>query len=129
MVDFAGVLGMNVACAQVQEPQSTTHQDQTVQGQEVQMQCPTNIRIGQTVTVQLESNPSTGYRWILVSPSEALQVSETEAVAIFTTMAASARLCCKRGKSKHSKPWLPICIGNMCGLGKAMRWPKPPLVT
>ena len=78
-----GVLGMNVACAQVQEPQSTTHQDQTVQGQEVQMQCPTNIRIGQTVTVQLESNPSTGYRWILVSPSEALQVSETEAVAIY----------------------------------------------
>ena len=78
-----GVLGMNVACAQVQEPQSTAHQGQTVQGQEVQLQCPTNIRIGQTVTVQLESNPSTGYRWILVPPSEALQVSETEAVAIY----------------------------------------------
>ena len=78
-----GILGMNVACAQVQEPQSTAHQGQTVQGQEVQLQCPINIRIGQTVTVQLESNPSTGYRWILVPPSEALQVSETEAVAIY----------------------------------------------
>ena len=80
---WVGVLSMNVACAQVQEPQSAAHQGPKVQGKTVQLQCPSHVRIGQTVTVQLEANPSTGYRWILVPPSEALQVSETEAVAIY----------------------------------------------
>ena len=62
---LAGILGLNVACAQVQEPQSTVHQ-----GQEVQLQCPTNIRIGQIVAVQLESNRCSGNRCILVPLSE-----------------------------------------------------------
>ncbi len=75
---LVGVLGLSAACTQVQEPQSVL-----TQGQEESVQCPAAMAVGQTVTVQLESNPSTGYRWILVPPSEALQVSETEAVAIY----------------------------------------------
>ena len=75
---LVGVLGLSAACTQVQEPQSVL-----TQGQEESVQCPAAMAVGQTVTVQLEANLTTGYRWILVPPSEALQVSETEAVAIY----------------------------------------------
>ncbi len=75
---LVGVLGLSAACTQVQEPQSVL-----TQGQEESVQCPAAMAVGQTVTVQLEANLTTGYRWILVPPTEALQVKETEAVALY----------------------------------------------
>ena len=68
---LVGVLGLNAACAQVQAPPSAS-------GEAVNVACPPKMAVGTVHTVKLEANLTTGYRWVLVPPSEALQVEELE---------------------------------------------------
>ena len=39
---------------------------------EKQSQCPVELNIGQALTPTLPSNPSTGYRWLLQNPANAI---------------------------------------------------------
>ncbi len=39
---------------------------------EKQSQCPIDLNIGQALTLTLPSNPSTGYRWLLQNPANAI---------------------------------------------------------
>jgi len=36
---------------------------------EKQSQCPVNLNVGQTVTLLLPTNPTTGYRWLVQNPA------------------------------------------------------------
>ncbi|MFD2644650.1 protease inhibitor I42 family protein [Pseudomonas japonica] len=39
---------------------------------EAQSQCPVHLAVGQALTLSLPSNPSTGYRWLLQNPANAV---------------------------------------------------------
>jgi len=39
---------------------------------EKQSQCPIELNVGQALTLSLPSNPSTGYRWLLQNPANAI---------------------------------------------------------
>lgn len=39
---------------------------------EKQSQCPIDLSVGQALTLTLPSNPSTGYRWLLQNPANAI---------------------------------------------------------
>jgi len=39
---------------------------------EKQSQCPVHLDVGQALTLTLPSNPSTGYRWLLQNPANAV---------------------------------------------------------
>lgn len=56
---------------------------------ENQSQCPVFLSVGQTITLQLPTNPSTGYRWLVQNPGasvlrslgpEVYSIPEAEAV-------------------------------------------------
>ncbi|UVK84157.1 protease inhibitor I42 family protein [Pseudomonas sichuanensis] len=53
-------LALLTACAQ--QPQRNVELD-------AESECPTRLQVGQTMTLTLPSNPSTGYRWLLQNPA------------------------------------------------------------
>ena len=50
----------------------------TVGAQTVQVACPENVVVGQSYTMQLKAKLSTGYRWILMQPTEDLHIHESD---------------------------------------------------
>ena len=50
----------------------------TAGAQTVQVACPENVVVGQSYTMQLKAKLSTGYRWILMQPTEDLHIHESD---------------------------------------------------
>ena len=50
----------------------------TAGAQTVQVTCPENVVVGQRYTLQLKAKLSTGYRWILMQPTEDLHIHESD---------------------------------------------------
>ena len=50
----------------------------TAQAQTVQVACPEDMVVGQRYTLQLKAKLSTGYRWILMQPTEDLHIHESD---------------------------------------------------
>ncbi|AZL67265.1 protease inhibitor I42 family protein [Pseudomonas oryziphila] len=55
-------LGLALLTACAQQPQRNVELD-------AESECPTRLQVGQTMTLTLPSNPSTGYRWLLQNPA------------------------------------------------------------
>ena len=56
------LLGLALLGACAQQPQRTVELD-------AESECPTRLQVGQSMTLSLPSNPSTGYRWLLQNPA------------------------------------------------------------
>ena len=50
----------------------------TAGAQTVQVACPEDVVVGQSYTMQLKAKLSTGYRWILMQPTEDLHIHESD---------------------------------------------------
>ncbi|MEN5237361.1 MULTISPECIES: protease inhibitor I42 family protein [Pseudomonas] len=55
-------LGLALLTACAQQPLRNVELD-------AESECPTRLQVGQTMTLTLPSNPSTGYRWLLQNPA------------------------------------------------------------